>query len=199
MKTFGPHILRTAAIVLGAALAACSGRGDASGTASQTREATSTPPVHHAHPVSSAPTVTHPVLTETAMDHGDASAKSDLEFTDARSQARQFIEYYRTIQLTPEQERVKVAALAALKAPCCSKFTLATCCCPCNMSKSVWGMAAWLITERGYGVEQVRQAAVDWLEFINPSGFSGTSCFEGGCSRPFEHDGCGGMNEAQIS
>ncbi len=121
-----------------------------------------------------------------------------LVFTDVRTQAREFIGYYRSIKLTLEQERMKVEALAALPAPCCSEYTMATCCCPCNMAKSVWGMSAWLITEKGYGVEQVRHAAVDWIAFINPDGFSGTACSKGGCRRPFEHDGCGGMNESDL-
>jgi len=121
-----------------------------------------------------------------------------LAFTDARVQAKEFIAYFHSIQLTPEQERIKVEALTALKAPCCANYTMATCCCPCNMSKSVWGMAAWLITEKGYGVEQVRQAAVDWIGFINPGGFTGDSCFTGGCARPFDHNGCGGMKESDL-
>ncbi len=127
-----------------------------------------------------------------------SSGSPVLQFTDAARQTKQFIGYYRTIKLTPEQERIKVEALSALAAPCCSKFTLATCCCPCNMSKAVWGMAAWLITEKGQGVEQVRQAAVDWLAFVNPNGFSGEACTKGRCNRPTAHDGCGGMNEAEL-
>lgn len=121
-----------------------------------------------------------------------------IAFADAAAQTKEFIGYYRSIKLTPEQERIKVEALSALAAPCCSKFTLATCCCPCNMSKAVWGMAAWLITEKGQGVEEVRQAAVDWLRFINPQGFSGKACSNGGCMRPTAHDGCGGMDEAHL-
>lgn len=121
-----------------------------------------------------------------------------IEFTDARKQTREFIGYYRTIALTPEQERIKVEALSALAAPCCAKYTLATCCCPCNMSKAVWGMAAWLIVEKGQDVEQVRQAASEWIKFINPNGFSGEACFKGGCKRPTQHDGCGGMDESEL-
>ena len=134
--------------------------------------------------------------------HGDggkpAAKTSAIKFTDARKQTREFIGYFRSIALTPEQERIKVEALSVLPAPCCSKYSLATCCCPCNMSKAVWGMAAWLITEKGQGVEEVRQAAVDWLAFINPNGFSGQACFNGGCKRPNAHDGCGGMDEAEL-
>lgn len=127
-----------------------------------------------------------------------ASQAPVIKFTDARKQTREFIGYYRSITLTPEQERIKVEALSALPAPCCAKYTMATCCCPCNLSKAVWGMSAWLITEKGQGVEQVRQAARDWVAFINPNGFSGGACFKGGCKRPNAQDGCGGMDEAEL-
>lgn len=128
-----------------------------------------------------------------------AGSKSErLVFTDVRAQAEEFIGYYRSIKLTPEQERIKVEALSTIPAPCCSEYSLATCCCPCNMAKSAWGMAAWLITEKGYDAGQVRQAALDWIEFINPDGFTGTSCSKGGCMRPFAHDGCGGMKESEL-
>jgi hypothetical protein len=125
-------------------------------------------------------------------------ASEDLVFADARAQAKEFIGYYRSIKLTLEQERIKVEALAALPAPCCSEYTMATCCCPCNLAKSVWGMSAWLITEQGHGVEQVRQAAKEWIAFINPNGFTGGACSDGGCRRPFEHNGCGGMNGSEL-
>ena len=133
-------------------------------------------------------------------EHRAAQARPGraIAFTDAKAQTKKFIGYYRSIKLTPEQERIKVEALSALAAPCCSKFSMATCCCPCNMSKAVWGMAAWLITEKGQGVEQVRQATTDWLRFINPNGFSGEACSNGGCQRPTAHDGCGGMDEAGL-
>lgn len=142
----------------------------------------------------------HEQGSHSPSEHRAAQARpaTTIVFTDAKAQTRKFIGYYRSIKLTPEQERIKVEALSALAAPCCSKFTLATCCCPCNMSKAVWGMAAWLITEKGQGVEQVRQAATDWLQFINPGGFSGEACSNGGCKRPTAHDGCGGMDEADL-
>jgi hypothetical protein len=163
-------------------------------------------------PVTNAPAAVTASAVESAQPSAGAAARPDnaaaakptrprasiIAFTDAHKQTREFIGYYRSIKLTPEQERIKVAALSALPAPCCAKFTLATCCCPCNMSKAVWGMAAWLITEKGQSVEQVRQAAVDWLAFINPNGFSGEACLKGGCNRPAAHDGCGGMNETHL-
>jgi hypothetical protein len=123
---------------------------------------------------------------------------SELAFTGTREETERLIRHYQTIQLTPEQERVKVAALATIPAPCCDDNPLATCCCPCNMAKAAWGMAAWLITERQYGVEQVRQAALDWLAAANPGGFTGDACYKGGCGRPIHQNGCGGMNDRQV-
>lgn len=117
-----------------------------------------------------------------------------IELHDVAAQTKEFIGYDDSIELTPEQEAVRVEALSALPAPCCSDNSAATCCCPCNMAKSTWGLAKYLITEKGATVEQVRQAAQDWHRFINPDGFSGDVCYTGGCNRAFKDNGCGGMN-----
>ena len=120
-------------------------------------------------------------------------------FTGAPEDVRTLIGYYHTIRLSPDQERLKVEALSALPAPCCSRYSLATCCCRCNMAKAAWGLAAWLIAEKGYGVDQVRQAETDWLKRVNPAGFSGNACFNGGCTRAMHDNGCGGMKEDAIA
>lgn len=121
-----------------------------------------------------------------------------IVFTGERDQTEKLIRYYQTIALTPEQERIKVEALSLIPAPCCADNPLATCCCPCNLAKAAWGMAAFLITEHDYGVEEVRQAAVDWLAAANPDGFTGDSCYSGGCGRPIHRNGCGGMDESHV-
>lgn len=118
-----------------------------------------------------------------------------IELHDVEAQTQEFIGYDDAIELTPEQEAIRVEALSALPAPCCSDNTAATCCCPCNMAKSTWGLAKYLITEKGAGVEEVRQAARDWHRFINPAGFSGDVCYTGGCNLAFKDGGCGGMNK----
>ena len=84
----------------------------------------------------------------------------------------------------------------------------------------MWGLSAYLITEKGYGVDQVREAAFQWLHFIrpdyyvasaleeeglNPQQFGFTtqsSCYFGRCGFPFYNrtssghiGGCGGMEE----
>jgi len=127
-----------------------------------------------------------------------ASAASAIEFTDVREQTLQFIAYNRTIELTPEQEAVKREALEALPAPCCKDRTAHTCCCPCNMAQSWWGLAKHLIADEGYDAEQVRAAVEEWFAFINPDGFSGDSCYTGRCALPFRANGCGGMNASDV-
>ena len=116
-----------------------------------------------------------------------------VTFEDVPTQTRQFIAWNESIQLTPAQEAIRVEALSAIPAPCCSDNSAATCCCPCNMAKSVWGLSKHLITEKGAGVAEVRQAAQDWFAFINPEGFSGDVCYIGGCGKAFHENGCGGM------
>lgn len=117
----------------------------------------------------------------------------EIVFTDAKVQSRQFIEWYRTIKLTPEQEGVKKSALQALRADCCSDKTAYTCCCECNISRTIWGLSQYMIAKQGATAEKVREKVQQWLSFINPNGFSGQACYRGGCGRPFAHDGCGGM------
>jgi hypothetical protein len=127
-----------------------------------------------------------------------AATDIDIQFDDPKALTKQFIAYNRSIRLTPEQERIKAAALSSMPAPCCSEFSLATCCCPCNLAKSAWGLAKHLIAERGYGVEQVKEAERRWIAAVNPGGFTGNVCATGGCNRSFENNGCGGMNEQHI-
>lgn len=128
-----------------------------------------------------------------------SEAKDPVPFTDVKAQTYQFIEWYDTIELTPEQDAIKKAALEPLPAPCCSNNTAYTCCCPCNMSRSLWGLTHYLITEHGYNAEQVQAKVKEWIATINPGGFSGDVCGTGGCNRPFEHNGCGGMRKGEVT
>jgi hypothetical protein len=126
-------------------------------------------------------------------------AADDLVFGDPKEQTRQFIEYERTIRLTPEQEAVKKEALSQIPAPCCSDNSAYTCCCPCNMAKAIWGMAAYLITEKDADAATVRKKTEEWVRLINPDGFPGDTCYTaGGCGKAFAHDGCGGMSADRL-
>ncbi|MFQ5527860.1 MAG: hypothetical protein ACE5GX_16580 [Thermoanaerobaculia bacterium] len=127
-----------------------------------------------------------------------AAVASPIEFSDVKQQTREFIGYYNSIKLTPEQELIKRQALSKVPAPCCSDNSAYTCCCPCNMAKTWWGLSHHLIVDEGYGADGVRAAVEGWIDFINPKGFSGDACYKGGCVRPFHRNGCGGMSEKQI-
>ena len=128
----------------------------------------------------------------------EPAVASPIEFTDVREETQKFIDYYNSIELTPEQELIKKQALSRIPAPCCSDNSAYTCCCPCNMAKSWWGLSHHLIVNEGASAEEVQAAVEGWIEFINPKGFSGRSCYTGGCVRPFHRNGCGGMNEDKI-
>lgn len=130
---------------------------------------------------------------------GLAADDGALEFTDVRRQTQEFIAYDLSIELTAEQAQIKREALEALPAPCCSDNSAEVCCCPCNLSRSAWGLAKHLIVERGADAEEVRARVSEWFEFINPDGFSGDVCYTGGCGRAFGDNGCGGMNPQRVA
>jgi len=133
---------------------------------------------------------------------------------------QQFIDWYNSIELSAEEQATRDVALGSLVAPCCDEYPMSTCCCECNLARSVWGLSAYLIAEQGYGVDPVQEAASQWLHFIRPDYYVGraleeegvdpkqwgftteSSCFSGHCDRPFYTEtssghlgGCGGMNE----
>ena len=133
---------------------------------------------------------------------------------------QQFIDWYYSMELSAEQLAIRDMALSSEVAPCCDEYPMSTCCCECNLSRSIWGLSAYLITEKDYGVSQVHGAALQWAHFIRPDyyvaseleqkgidpgqwGFTTEStCFAGNCERPFYTEtsdghlgGCGGMEE----
>lgn len=117
---------------------------------------------------------------------------------DLKSQTEAFINYFKDITLTPEELKVRNEALSAIPAPCCDNYSAATCCCPCNLARSIWGLSNYLIHKEKYTAEEVRRAVTEWLKFAGPDGYSGQACFNGGCGRPFYLDGCGGMEEGKL-
>jgi len=126
-------------------------------------------------------------------------AASPIRFFDAASQSAEFIGYSRSITLTPEQKQVRDKALGSMQAACCDKFSQATCCCPCNLAKTVWGLSNYLIARQNASAAQVETTVKGWLKFVNPKGFSGDICDSaGGCGKSFSNDGCGGMDERNL-
>lgn len=134
----------------------------------------------------------------TALDTGQMAPIGLVSFTDARRQAAEFIAYDHTITLTAEQQKVMDVALSAIPAPCCAAYSIATCCCPCNLAKSTWGLSKLLIAKQHATAAQVKATASEWLRFTNPSGYTGDACFTKGCNRPFAANGCGGMDERHV-
>ena len=128
---------------------------------------------------------------------GGVSA-AGIEFRDVEAQSRQFMRWYDDIRLTTVQERVKKAALEGIPAPCCSDNSAYTCCCACNISRTIWGLSQYMISKENASATQVRAKVREWIAFIGPNGFSGSACYSRGCPRPFHSDGCGGMSADRL-
>ena len=122
----------------------------------------------------------------------------EIVFSDVPSQSRQFMDWERTIPLSAEQEAVKKIALTAMPAPCCSDKSAYTCCCSCNVSRTIWGLSNYLIAKQGKSEKEVREKVNEWIQFVNPEGYSGDSCYRGGCPRAFKDNGCGGMKANHL-
>ena len=129
-----------------------------------------------------------------AQTREQASAASEA----LRQRTIELIGYARSVRLTPEQERVKAAALEGMPAACGRRNTLDVRCCSCNLGKTVSGLAASLIASEHADMARVRQAVVDWLDETNPQGYAGDACDRHRCDRPFRKDGCGGMTETKV-
>lgn len=127
-----------------------------------------------------------------------ACNSEELVFRDVKAQTKQFMDWEAAIQLTAGQEAVKKTALEAIPAACRSDNTAYTCCCPCNLSRSIWGLSHHLIAERNWTSSQVQSKVEEWIAYVGPDGFEGQACYTGGCNRPFHKDGCGGMNPDQV-
>ncbi|MXX60892.1 MAG: hypothetical protein F4112_08515 [Holophagales bacterium] len=108
------------------------------------------------------------------------------------------IAYDAEIELTPDQEEIKRAALTPIPAPCCSDRSAYTCCCQCNLGRAWWGLSKVLITEHGQSATEVQANVERWIRNVRPQGFAGDSCYTGRCSTAARHDGCSGMNPNRI-
>lgn len=134
------------------------------------------------------------VLLSAAFLLPDAMVAADsIIFRDVASQSRQFMEWSKTIVLTSQQEAVKKAALSAIPAPCCSDNSAYTCCCPCNMARTIWGLSNYMIAREGADAKSVNKKVREWIGYVYPKGYSGRACYSGGCGRRFRDDRCGGM------
>jgi len=128
-----------------------------------------------------------------------AAPARKARFFDAPSQAAEFIGYNWSIELSPAQKKLRDRALSGIPAPCCKKFSAATCCCPCNLAKSIWGLSNYLIVREDANLPQIQKTVRGWIAFVNAKGFSGDACdTAGGCGRSFSKNGCAGMDERNL-
>ena len=97
------------------------------------------------------------------------------KYTGSREEVLTLMKFYETLELTPDQEAVRLAALQPLPAACCNNFSAATCCCECNLSRSIWGLSKHLIVEHEADAEQVRTAVEAWIQVLKPDGYEGTT------------------------
>ena len=147
---------------------------------------------------------TIPVLMMTVLlaSVGQAATKTEPairpNLADVKARTPEFIAWSRTILLTPLQEKTKLQALGSIPAPCCKEYSIATCCCPCNLAKTVWGLANHAVARLGYDAAQTKALVLEWIRVTNKAGYSGNACNRGGCSRPFAANGCGGMKENDV-
>jgi len=125
-------------------------------------------------------------------DAEDTVLTPSIHFYDRYSQTLEFIGYNNTIELMDEEEKIKEEALSSIAAPCCSDFSALTCCCSCNLARSIWGLSNFLIRGKKSDAELLKKAVLDWLVFINPQEYTGDACYKGKCEYPFKSGGCGG-------
>jgi len=150
---------------------------------------------------------------------------TDYDVPLGLSNTQLFIDWYNDIDLTAAQRALRDRTLKPLVAPCCDEYPMSTCCCECNLSRSIWGLSAYLIAEKGYTGNQLQAAILQWAHFIRPDYYVATSleeegkiprvfglstqssCFTDRCELPFYNKteyqhvgGCGGMEDLfQVS
>ena len=138
------------------------------------------------------------VLWAAAQAQTEATDWTSGHYEGTREQTLELMGYYKSIELTPEQEGIRRQALSSMPAPCCNNFSAATCCCECNLSRSIWGLSKLLITRHEADATMVREAVEAWIAALNPSGYAGNTCNTGRCNLPFKDGGCGGMMEHNL-
>lgn len=119
-------------------------------------------------------------------------------FSDVRAQAKVLMGYASSIYLSPEQQKIKEEVLSSIPTTCCKKFSMLTCCCPCNMAMTIWGLSNYMLAHHAADARQLRAAVDEWVRTIGPKGFTGDACDTGGCARPFAKNGCGGMDKDNL-
>lgn len=132
--------------------------------------------------------------------------------------AQTFADWYYEVRLSPGETKLLQRALADIPTPCCDDTRITRCCCErsgliCNLVRSARGLAAWLIREKGFDEEGVREAVLQWVTFAHrgyflaralrergadPADYGLTTqgaCYRQLCELPMRKGGCGGMGE----
>jgi len=130
----------------------------------------------------------------------------------------QFAEWWYTLVPRVESDPRYYDALNPLVAPCCDDNQAYQCCCEkngqaCNIIRSGKGLAAHLIHDLDYSMEQVQANVLEWFMFARPDYYMAVemrsrqqspqdyglttfgSCYRGMCETPISEGGCGGMKE----
>jgi len=183
------------------------------GGCSQGQQAGTTTPEEVATTPEKVATTPEKVAAEIIPQEGD---ETSYGLPLSLNNTQQLVNYYNAIRLTSAQKSLMQDALLPLKAPCCDDKSMSTCCCPCNLAKSVWGLSSYLIVEKNYDTDQVRESALEWLHFIHNNyyiiqelksrgvdpatyGLSHENpCYVGKCELPFMEGGCGGMGDLKL-
>ncbi len=130
-----------------------------------------------------------------------------------------FIGWWYSLVPAAETDPRYVEPLSALVAPCCDDNMTFHCCCEteegqaCNIIRSGKGLAAHLLLDLNFTIDQVRESVLQWFHFarwdyyvaaemvargIDPAAYGLTtegSCYRSLCSTPISQGGCGGMQE----
>lgn len=149
-------------------------------------------------------------LEGSATDYGIPYSLSSLP---------QFVEWWVTLVPEVENDPRYIESLSALVAPCCDDNPAYSCCCEgeegqaCNIIRSGKGLAAHLIHDLDYPLDQVQASVLDWFRFARPDYYLAValqeqgvspkrhdltdrgSCYRGMCNTAVSLGGCGGMNE----
>ncbi|MFO8034378.1 MAG: hypothetical protein R6U88_04335 [Candidatus Bipolaricaulota bacterium] len=137
--------------------------------------------------------------------------------------AEMFLEWnYRLYDnLSPGEMEVVLELLDPLVAPCCDDYDLPGCCCEgsdllCNLVRTARGLAAHMAVEGEFTVEEMRDAVLEWLQFVHGDYYVAAdladqgvdveqygitthgACYRGLCEAPLTEGGCGGMHELKI-
>ena len=141
---------------------------------------------------------------------------TDYGLTLSLSNVSRFAGWSDSIALSSAQSRTYRNALNSLPTPCCDDHKLLSCCCErdgqsCNLVRSAKGLTAHLIQNWDYGIDELKDALLQWLKFARPDYYIAQeladrrmdpedfnlptegSCYRNLCTTPIAEGGCGGM------